>query len=173
MPEKTEIEKEFELDLDAEDLDIRKGIEAGIRIEEKSSLFYSHMTEVLHNHELIHFFRFLSEEKKLQKEILEKAKESLEDGKDWIKLEYDQVDIEEVFLKAESLGDKKLSMDAGDVDVITKAINTEEKATRFYEKFADVLRGSGNDLFRAMADREQRHHDLLVEILDLVKQGKK
>ncbi|UCD07895.1 MAG: hypothetical protein JSW41_02935 [Candidatus Aenigmatarchaeota archaeon] len=172
MPEKTEIEKEFELDLDAEDLDIKKGIEAGIRVEEKQSLFYSHMTEVLHNHELIHFFRFLSEEKKLQKEILEKVKKSLEENDEWTKLEYDQADIEEVSRKAELLMGK-LRMDAGDVDIITKAIKTEDKATKFYEKFADLLRGGGNDFFRRLADREQRHHDLLVEILDLVKQAKK
>jgi len=172
MPEKTEIEKEFGVDLDSGNPDIKKGIEAGIRIEEKQMRFYSHMRDVLHNHELIHFFNFLSEEKKLQKEILEKAKKSLEGNDEWIKLEYDYGDVEDALQKAEGLGEKKLRMDAGDVDIITNAMKTEDKTTKFYEKFADVLRGDGNDFFRALADREQRHHDLLVEILDLVKQAK-
>lgn len=172
MTQKTEIEKEIGLDIDAENPDIRKGIAAGIKIEDKQALFYSGMEGVLHNHEIIHFFKFLSEEKKLQKSILEKAMKTLEDHGSWITLEYDQGDIENAFNKAgELMG--KLRMDAGDVDIISKAVKQEEKTTRFYERMADVLRNEGNDFFRALAEREQRHYDLLIEILDLVKQGKK
>ena len=169
MTGKTDIEKEFGVDLDSKNLEIIKGIEAGIRIEEKNSLFYSHMTEALHNHELIHFFRFLSEEKDLQKKILEKVKKSLEEKDEWIKLEYDYGDLDDAFQKAESLREKKLRMDAGDVDIITNAMKNEEKARFFYEKFAGVLRGEGNDFFRILSEREERHHDLLSEMLDMVK----
>ena len=172
MAQKTEVEKEIGVDLDAENPDIRKGIAAGIKIEDKQALFYSGMEGVLHNHEIIHFFKFLSEEKKLQKGILEKAMKTLEDHGSWIALEYDHGDIENAFHKAgELMG--KLRMDAGDVDILSRAVKQEEKTTRFYERMADVLRNEGNDFFRARAEREQRHYDLLVEILDLVKQGKK
>jgi rubrerythrin len=166
MSGETGIEKEFGVDLDAENPDVKKGIEAGIRVEEKQSLFYSHMTEVLHNHDFIHFFRFLSEEKKLQKEILEKEKEFLEENGEWLKLEYDYGDLEDAFRKVEGLRKKKLRADAGDVDVITSAMKNEEGARRFYERFADALRGEGNEFFRRLSEREQRHHDLLSGLLD-------
>lgn len=170
MAQKTDIEKEIGIDLDERKPDIRKGIAASIRIEHKQALFYSGMEGVLHNHEIIHFFKFLSEEKKLQKEILEKAMKMLDRHGSWITLEYDQGDIEDAFRRAgELMG--KLRMDAGDVDIITRAVKQEEKSTRFYERMADILHNEGNDFFRALAGREQRHHELLVEILDLVKQG--
>lgn len=168
---KTSIEIEYGLDLDAENPDTGKGIAAGIKIEKERALFYSGMEGVLHNHILSHFFRFLSSEKNLQKDILEKAKKALGEGKDWIRLlEYDQGDIEDAFSKAGELTGK-LKKDAGDIDVVTNAMKSEGEATKFYERFADSLRGRGNDFFRALADREQRHHDLLAEILALLKQA--
>jgi rubrerythrin len=170
MAGKTEIEMEFGIDLDSGDTDPGKGIEAGIRTEEKQSKFYSHMTEVLHNKELVHFFRFLSEEKNLQKEILEKTMRSLEGSGEWTRLEYDYSDLEEASRKAEELRGR-LRMDAGDVDIIENAMGNEDKAVAFYEKFADVLRGDGNDFFRALAERGQRHRDLLGSLLDLVMQS--
>lgn len=172
MPEETEIEKEFGMDLDAEEPDVKKGIEAGISTEEKQAMFYSHMTDVLHNHDFIRFFRFLSEEKKLQKEILEKEKDLLEESGEWLKLEYDYGDLEDAFRKVEELRERKLRMDAGDVDVITSAMKKEDDARRFYERFADSLRGEGNDFFRKLSEREQRHHDLLGGLLDSLRHSK-
>ncbi len=172
MTGRTAIEEEFGIDLDSSEPDVRKGIAAGIRAEEKQARFYSGMEGVLRNHEIAHFFSFLSREKELQKDILEKAMDSLDKGGGWPDLEYDQGDVEEAFRKAGELAGK-LRMDAGDVDVLEKAIDATREATAFYERFADALRGPGNDFFRNLAGREQRHHDLLVEILDLVRQGER
>ena len=171
MPGKTGIEEEFGIDLDVQDPDLGKAIAASIRTEQKQALFYSEMEGVLHNHDIIHFFRFLSKEKKIQKEILEKAKKDLESGSDWPHVEYDYTDLENAFQNLDKLREKKLRMDAGDADTVSRAAEGEEQVWRFYERLADALRGGGNDFFRALSEREERHHELLIAILDMLKQA--
>jgi rubrerythrin len=170
MPNKTNIENEFELDIDDKNLDMGKVIAISIKVEKRQALFYSGMEGVLHNHDIIHFFKFLFREKKLQQEILENAKKDLENGEDWPDLEYDYTDVEEAIGKGiYKLREKELRKDAGDLDVLERAVSAEETTTTFYERLADNLRGKGNDFFRTLSEREQRHHDLLVSILDAVK----
>lgn len=173
MPGKTDIENEFGLDLDDRNPDMGKAIAASIKVEKRQALFYSGMEGVLHNHDVIHFFKFLSREKKLQQEILERARKDLESGGNWPDLEYDYTDVEEAVRDVDKLREKKLRRSAGDVDVLERAAAAEEEATTFYERLADILRGRGNDFFRALSEREQRHHDLLASILDMVKSSGK
>ena len=171
MAPKTAVEEEFGLDLDVDNPDVGKCVAAGIRFEKDQTRFYSGMEEVMRNHVLIRFFEFLSSEKRLQGEMLKKARKNLEHKKEWPRIEYDHGDINSAFREAgELMG--KLRKDLGDIDMVTNASKKEADATDFYERLSDAIRGAGNDFFRTLAEREQRHHDLLVAILDLLKQAK-
>jgi rubrerythrin len=149
--------------------DFIRGIEDSRRAEEKQMQFYSQMKGVLHNDRVARLFGFLSREKKLQKRILEKNKKSLEEKNEWTIPDYDWGDMKSAIQEAGMLREEKLRRDAGDIEVISSAMGREGEAAGFYESMSEKLRGDGNDFFRRLSEREQMHHDLLVEILDSIK----
>jgi rubrerythrin len=171
MPERTEFEQKFEIDLDSQNLDVSKGIEISLMIENEGRAFYAHNARKIQNIEIKRFIEFLAGEEDKHITLLKKLRESLQKRGAWIDASEDP-DIMKTILENLRVFKAKAGKEVrktGDVTVILNAMKTEKDLVEFYEKFAHHIKDrGGKTFFLKLADWERTHYQLLEGIYDSI-----
>jgi len=157
----TDIEAEFKVDLSSPDFDVIKGIEVAMTIEERGRKFYSEASRKV-SAPLQPFMKFMAEQEREHYNDLFDLKASLSAMNLWA----NKIDPMEVAKSVAGLqafrnvrAAKKMT---GDIESLLKAMNMEKQTREFYEKFAaSVKSAEGKAFFRALADWEKRHYEMV------------
>lgn len=155
--EKTKFEMEFGIDLSSPNLDVIKGIDAGIKIEENGIEFYSEQAQKATHEAMRIFFGFMANQEKEHVTLLNELKKSLAEKKEWIDLEYEHPNKpDEFFRKGEE----------PELNAMLAAMETEKESANFYTRFAHAVGDEkGRSFFMKLAEWEQIHYNILNAIV--------
>lgn len=165
MPEITGIEREFKINVSAPDFDIARGLDVAMQVEERSRKFYSELARKSAGPMRI-FMKFLSEQEAEHKAMLEDVKSSLKSMKLWIRVPASKTKEPLKDLSAFRMhpGDEHIE-NQEEISAVLKAMGLEKQTREFYMRFSEsVSSPEGKAFFRALADWEKTHFDLLSGI---------
>ena len=169
MEEKTAFEKEFGIDLSARNLDVSRGIDISLKVEQDGRAFYASNARKIQNMEIKRFIEFLAGEEDKHIALLKELKQSLKERGAWIDASEDKKTLRNILddlrvFKAKAGAEIR---DAADVTVLLNALKTEKDLVEFYEKFAHNIRDrDGKRFFLKLADWERTHYQLLEGIYE-------
>jgi rubrerythrin len=164
MPEFTDVEKEFRINLSEPSFDIAKGIEVAIAIEERAHKFYSEKAKKA-SEPLRPFFRFMAQQELEHESILDSLKKMLAQSKLWVALPPSQIEgpIKNLAAFKKQAASGKES--TGDLEALMIAMANEKKTREFYMKFANTIKSpEGRKFFFDLAEWEKKHYDMLSGI---------
>lgn len=165
MGEFTDFETEFRINLAAPDLDVVRGIEVAMSIEERGRRFYSEKSRTV-SEPLRPFMKFLAEQEREHGNSLEGLKNTLRSVKLWVKLPRSEVQapLKDFSAFRRHPGDEHKE-NVQDIQSLLMAMQMEKKTREFYLKFADNLKNpDGKAFFSSLADWEKSHYELLSGI---------
>ncbi len=168
---KTAFEKEFNINLDSENLDISRGIDISLNVEKEGKAFYVDNAKKIQNIEIKRFIEFLASEETKHITLLEDLRGSLEKKGIWIDASENPEILQKILddlrvFKAKAGQDVR---EAGDVTILLNALKTEKDLVEFYEKFAHHIKDSeGKKFFLKLADWERTHYQLLEGIYESI-----
>lgn len=165
MAEFTEFETEFRINLAAPDLDVARGIEVAIGIEERGRRFYAEKARSV-SEPLRPFMKFLAEQEREHGNALDELKKTLNAAKLWIKLPRSEVQkpLREFSAFRRHPGNEHRE-NVQDIQSLLMAMQMEKKTREFYLKFADNLKNpDGKAFFSSLAEWEKKHYEMLSGI---------
>lgn len=165
MAEFTEFETEFRINLSAPDLDVVRGIEVAMEIEERGRRFYLEKSRSV-SEPLRPFMKFLAEQEREHENSLDGLKKALRSVKLWIRLPRSEVQapLKDFSAFKRHPGDEHKD-NVQEIQSLLMAMRMERKTREFYVKFANSIKSpEGRAFFGALADWEKSHYDLLSGI---------
>ncbi len=168
---RTAFEKEFSIDLASKNLDVSKGIEISLRVEEEGREFYASNARRIQNMEIKRFIEFLAGEETKHIELLKELREALKSRKAWIKASENKENLDRILEDLRVFKAKAAShvRETADVAILLDALKTEKDLVEFYEKFAHHIKDpEGKKFFLRLADWERTHYQLLNGIYESI-----
>lgn len=168
---KTAFEEEFGIDLASKNLDVSKGVEISLKVEEEGQRFYAENARRIQNIEIKRFIEFLAGEETKHISLLKELQGSLRTRGAWIDASESQKTLRKILddlrvFKAK-VGNK--IRETADVAVLLEALRTEKDLVEFYEKFAHNIKDQdGRKFFLKLADWERTHYQLLEGIYESI-----
>ena len=168
---KTRFEREFNINLSASNLDVSRGIDIALKVEQRGREFYAENARKIQNMEIKRFVEFLAGEEDEHIGLLTELRESLKKQGSWPdasenkKVLHDILEKLRVF-RAKSGADVR---EGGDVTILLNALKIEKDLVEFYEKFAHHIKDhGGRKFFLSLADWERTHYQLLEGIYESI-----
>lgn len=162
--EKTKFEQDYNIDLDAPNLDVVKGVEVGIEIEKMGRDYYFESAEKVHDEELKRFLEFLGGQEVEHFNILNELKKSLQERGQWIETT-ERIEKPEIFQRGKP---PEIKEGSEDLEILMHALEVEKQTRDYYRKFAENISDErGRHFFEKLADFEQGHAGMIEAIADI------
>lgn len=168
---KTAFEEEFNIDLTSSNLDVARGIEISLRVEEEGQKFYAENAKKIQNMEIKRFIEFLAGEEGKHIDLLGELRGSLKQRGAWTDASENPKVVQKILddlrvFKAKADEDVR---ESADVAILLEAMKTEKDFVEFYEKFAHHIKDpGGKKFFLKLADWERTHYQLLDGIYESI-----
>ncbi len=169
MPEISDIEKEFRIDVSAPDFDIARGLEVAIKVEERDRRFYSGLARKSEGPMRI-FMKFLSEQEAEHGALLEDVKSSLKSMKLWTRVPASKTKqpLKDLSAFRKRPGSEHVE-NQEEITAVLRAMELEKQTRAFYLRLAGSVRSKeGTAFFVALADWEKTHYELLSGIYNAI-----
>ncbi len=148
---------------------VKEVMETAIQMEKDGIKYYSTAAKKINNEFASRMFKFIVEDEKRHidkwKEIAKK--ESIEGaGKNESRKTAEK--IKTIFSSAGPAA-KKITASSDEADVLSRAVEMEEKGISYYTEKSIELEGKAAELCRLIAEEEKTHRDLLQNTLQYVR----
>lgn len=156
----------FEEFFGSESIDVMRGIEIGIELENKSIKFYEEKSKKVLSAAAMNLLKFVVMEEVNHLKMLEMVKESISKKKGWISAE--KLGKPQGPKLYEEGAEPKIDETSEDASILLSATKVEVEARDFYVKFSERISDkAGKKFFQRLAEFEQSHYDLFDSILEV------